>query len=367
MRIVRLGIAWICLLVLCSCATKPRTAAIVPAAELPSEVAINKNAGRWGLLFVKLRLESGEEIPVVVDTGSSWTVLDKSLQPGGERLKTVKLSTWNTEVQADVYPAPRICLGSTPLMISNVAVCDLRKMSFPGGAKGVLGIDCLKHYCVQLDFETGKMRFLNSDRVNVSGLGEAFPLTLSWNLPFIYRASFNGGESTFSLIDTGYDIDGRVENRSLKEKDSGTLYLRECVWGGESYTNLLVRQGKNRSVVGLRFLARHLVTFNFPKQTMYLKQRNVGPLLDEEFEDAMQFLKDLKEKGQQPGWSKQDKGSIWGNPHLPWTLDVQKNADSSVYHYSVSRTAADGGWKLKRAWRTDENDRTVEEYAVPEF
>jgi hypothetical protein len=29
--------------------------------------------------------------------------------------------------------------------------------------------------------------------------------------------------------------------------------------------------------MGLRFLARHLVTFNFPKRTMYLKQTRTGP------------------------------------------------------------------------------------------
>jgi len=93
----------------------------------------------------------------------------------------------------------------------------------------------------------------------------------------------------------------------------------------------------------------------------------MGPLAEGHLEEGIKFLKSLKEKGQLPGSSKEDHGSIWGNPHFPETLDVQKNGDSGVYHYSVSRTSSDGSWKLQRAWRTDQNDRTVEEFRVPEF
>src|SRR5258705_370212 len=124
MKIVRLTLGYVCLLVLCSCATRPRTSAIVPAKELPSEVIMNKNAGRWGLLVVTLRLENGEELPFVVDTGSSWTVFDKALEPPGKRLKTIKVSTWNAQQEAEVYAAPRLYLGGAPLMISNIVTCD---------------------------------------------------------------------------------------------------------------------------------------------------------------------------------------------------------------------------------------------------
>jgi hypothetical protein len=34
-------------------------------------------------------------------------------------------------------------------------------------------------------------------------------------------------------------------------------------------------------LIGLQFLGRHLVTFNFPKRMMYLKRTSVGALLDE--------------------------------------------------------------------------------------
>jgi hypothetical protein len=54
------------------------------------------------------------------------------------------------------------------------------------------------------------------------------------------------------------------------------------VFGGTTYTNLVIHKnsdGINANIIlGLRLMARNLVTFDFPKQTMYLKQTSVGPL-----------------------------------------------------------------------------------------
>ena len=47
---------------------------------------------------------------------------------------------------------------------------------------------------------------------------------------------------------------------------------------GDTYTNLVVGQGTNANILGLRFLARHLVTLDFPNRTMYLQRTSVRPL-----------------------------------------------------------------------------------------
>ena len=49
-------------------------------------------------------------------------------------------------------------------------------------------------------------------------------------------------------------------------------------FGGERYPDLHITGNNDDNTIGLRFLARHLVTFDFPKQTMYLKRVSVGPL-----------------------------------------------------------------------------------------
>ena len=102
-----------------------------------------------------------------------------------------------------------------------------------------------------------------------------FPITFrDGGRPFINHVSFTGGQSTNCLIDSGFDVDGRVDGGTNR----GRVHLKDCVWDGDSYEQLIVGQGTNANLLGLRFLARHLVTLDFPNRTMYLDRRSTGPL-----------------------------------------------------------------------------------------
>jgi hypothetical protein len=352
---------------------------------------MNKDAGRGNLLFVTLWLESGEELPFVVDTGATSTLLDKSLKPKlGKRRGTTTAASWDgVKHKVDLYVTPKLYLGSTPLMThSEIWINDLKPLSSKAGRPimGILGMDCLRHYCIQLDFEAGKMRFLDPDHVNAAQQGKTFPLTFRWGCPCIQHIGLLGGTSTNLLIgiDTGHRPDGALESRLFREvreqrlrlegdavngQDSGRVWFSKCVWDGESYTNLLIGNGGNfiGNVIGLGFLARHLVTFDFPRRTMYLNQTSVGPLVDENMEAAAEFFKALKEKDQLPGWSKNDKGTIYLEPYPNFeAFDGRKNGDSSTYHYQVDRASESSPWKLQKAWRTDTNDCLIKEYLVPQ-
>jgi hypothetical protein len=270
---------------------------------------MNKGAGRGSWLIVTLRLESGEELPFMVDTGSPITLLDKSLEPKlGKCLETMTFSTPGAEEESGFYPAPKLYLGNARLATdAYVASYPFKRLSARSHqhVMGILGMDCLRHYCIQMDFQTGKMRFLAADQVDAADCGKAFPLTFSNkgqnfppmfasagqndSLPFIQHVGLLGGASTNSLIDTGDNVDGAVEKGAVKGHywtrfvhfwlRFRTLRFPECVWDGQTHTKLRVNQGKNANRLGLRFLARHLVTFDFPRRTMYLQQKCVGPIL----------------------------------------------------------------------------------------
>jgi hypothetical protein len=298
------------LLLLCSCATTPDPSAsgpaafdastIVPASQLPAEVTMNKDAGRGNFLFVTLRLKNGEELPFVVDTGAPGTTFHKSLATRlGKRLDTTTITMPEEEQESGVYAAPKLYLEGTPLMTgTKVHTLDFKRLSSRCGhpIMGLLGMDCLRHYCIQLDFEAGKTRFLNPDRVKAAELGKSFPLRFSNESqdqsdeirPYIHHTGLLGGTSTNSLIDTGQTSDGSVEKSALNGhfltrikhflRPSWAVGLPQSVWDGETYTNLFVDIGRDANQLGLRFLARHLVTFDFPNQTMYLNQTSAGPL-----------------------------------------------------------------------------------------
>ncbi len=285
---------------------------IIP--PLPAEIAMNKDAGRGNWLIVTLRLESGEELPFVVDTGCPRTVLDKSLeQKLGKQLGTTTILSLSGEKKAGIYAAPKLYLGNVQLTAdSNILTCDLKGFSTHVGdsIKGFLGMDCLKNYCVQLDFESGKMRFLDSENLNVAGLGKSFPLLFSVDQenadagiqPFIHHSGLLDATTTNTVIDTGQNIDGTATGNIIKKHAAGSysgnifkrvkhflavenvmdrsVGLPKCVWDENTYTNMIIGRAPSDSPswIGLRFLARHLVTLNFPKRMMYLKQTSIGPI-----------------------------------------------------------------------------------------
>ncbi len=371
-------------LLLCSCTTTQEPSAIIPASDLPTDVTIDSDAGRGSWLLVTIQLEGGAELPFIVDTGSSWTVFDKSLEPKlGKRLGTMTVPSLGVKMKLGRYAAPKLYLGNTRLMTGNNIYTTDRLKEESGflhrPIMGILGMDCLKHYCIQIDFEAGKMRFLDPDHADVAKFGKAFPVAFK-QLPFIHHTRLiEGGETNWWLIDTGCNIDGLLSTPLFRASggDSQAIgWFPRCVWDGNIYTNLVIGTGVD--LIGLRFLARHLVTLNFPERTMYLKQSSIGPLagdsLVQKFSGATrtpsEFLESLMAEGQLPGLSKDGNGQLFciyhpqGNSNC-YAFVFRENGDSSACHYRVARTSKDSPWKLQKAWRTDQDAHTIEEYPVP--
>jgi hypothetical protein len=386
-------------------------------------------------------LESGEKLLFAVDTGSDVTVLDKSLEPKlGKRLSSgLLLYPFYGVRWGRVYQAPALYLGATRLVTSGrICTDDLREIfrdNHP--VVGILGMDCLKHYCLQLDFNSGTVHFLDPARLNTEGWGQAFPLAPDLDQALI-RASFFGVTNAVVKIDTGDYADGALKpglfRRELQKQHpfqtnqwrspQGILNARfaEDQFGGGTYTNLSVHGFplspfmRGHNTIGLQFLARHLVTLNFPKQTMYLQSRFVGPLPDghDELEkalgyvngqpakdvdarcealakqkpggwilfDTMNFLLDLKKKGQLPGLLKNDNanGKIVFDPDvvdelehkigpedypLARNLTLFKKGDTAAYTYTVVQAAPGAPWRLQRAWKAAPNWRVLKDYPIP--
>jgi hypothetical protein len=405
------------LLFLCSCATTPHPVAIIPASELPAAVTMNPDAGcgTWlnhgGLLIVKLRIGSGKQLPFVVDTGSPVTIFDKSLEPRlGKQLGTNTFLNFGAKRESGIYASPEIYFNNIPLMTSsNIYTVNFKSMDLDRkkdhSIMGILGMDCLRHYCIQLDFDAGKMRFLDPDHLNTNHLGKAFKLMFSsagqsdkgLSCPYIRCGSPIGGKGGSLAIDTGCNIDGgmpprffwqEVKKQKVRAKkslfngqNSEEAIFPKCVWCGETYTNLDIRTWPAKfqwsNLIGLSFLARHLVTLDFPKRVMYLKQTSVGPIVERGFKKAMnaavksavKVLERLNKRGKLPGYSKDSEGTTFNatytKSHIESiTLDCRKKGDSSSYHYTFTRASKDSPWKLQKAWRTDQNDKMIEEYPV---
>jgi hypothetical protein len=338
----------------CSCAIRP-----APQPPRPAELPINDRAGRGDWLSVKLHLENGKEFKVMVDTGGQRTVLDKSLEPFLG--KCLGQGRWYEPMmggllKVNLYPAPKLYAGTTPLMTGScICTYDLQKDS--PGLQGIVGMDTLRNYCVQFDFVNRKMRFLDPDQTAGNNLGKPYPLIILFGLVIAYADFFNTGHIHF-CPDTGCSIvdvimQPRRLNREIKKQKpawtgQGSTYLgasKRVVgfssgrFGGNTYSNLVVEEWPGiwpgGNLIGLPFLARNLVTFNFPRRMMYLKQQNVqspewGSFL---ILEAANYLRILKKNEQLPGWNTNETGhaespslpEIFTNYPVALTFDLHKD------------------------------------------
>ncbi len=364
---------------------------------------MNQDAGRGGLLIVVVRLADGEKLPLVVDTGAPLTALDKSLEPKlGKRLDTVTLLNFGATQDAGVYAAPKLYLGNVPLQMAgtNIVTFDRQKLADRGWPwfRGFLGMDVLQNYCLQLDFAAGEMRFLDDEHADKKSWGKPFPLTDIGDGCFSINENLVGVKGLGSVIDSGCDNSGWLQPALFRQwtnqesSSDGKIYSPDGTLGGEIYHELDLRRLDAKSLagdnghlrfngIGLRALAENLVTLDFPRRTMYLKHTSDWPLPDKDMEavikssakSSLKSLEQLLKKGQLPGASKGDHGKTTefhfkhnASPYLDTaTWDVLKNGDPSIYHYAFARAAKNSPWKLQKAWRTDQDDRTIEEYPVP--
>ena len=361
---------------------------------------MNKDAGRGNWLIVTLRLENGETLPFMMDTGCPITKLDKSLEPKlGKCLGTTTAWAFGVKNEVGIYAAPKLYLRNTPLMTYTnfILTEDCKRFSSSEGRStmGVLGMDVLEHYCIQLDFNRGVMHFLDDEHANKIDWGKPFPLIDVGERCFIVGENLVGAKGPGSLIDTGWNGDGLLTPELFQQwtnhallPASGEARSPNGMLGGATYHSLDLRGlDKNDhdshsgfNTIGIHVLSQNLVTFDFQTRTMYLKRTSDWPLYDKRLEAAaksdagpvLKSFQSLRKKGQLPGWSKNDKSSnktaIFSGHYADvgtCHVAIQKKGDSSFYYYTFVRTSKESPWKLQKAWRTDQNDRTVEEYPVP--
>ena len=292
-------------------------------------------------IFVRLRMENGKEYLFQIDTGRPNTTLDKSLEPLlGNRLDSSvffePLIVKGGISRAGVYKAPKLYLGNT-LLLTNPKIYTFNWQQFEPGIMGVLGMDCLRHYCVQFDFAHDKILLLNPDHLNTSELGTRIPLTLVMGL-LVARADCFGAGKMYFCPDTGEVVDDAILksvffHRQLKnQKPAWSLAngfpvemagFTNRFFADKAYTDLAFGKWFGSwpagDLVGLPFLERHLVTFDFPNRAMYLKRETPAPRFDDVFQwgEAVNYFCGLINKRKLPGISTND----WVNFDGPGSLE----------------------------------------------
>lgn len=274
------------------CADEPKNSSDVPAGQkVLAEFRIAKD-GDPILLPVTFK---DKEYLFLLDTGCSHTVFDTSFKHElGDVKKVERALTAGSRIVAELFDAPEAFLG--PLNVKDcgeVACLDLKMPSSVLGRKisGFIGMNFLKKYIVQIDYDNCTLLFLQPLQKRHSGWGNE--LSISYNSLGIPKITGNIYDSIIVdfWIDTGANSTGGLSSdifdqilseKKLKTSEilfataSGVIRKREIridslSVGSFNYAEFIFGEA-NWSHLGLLFLSRHTVTFDFPNSRIYLKK-----------------------------------------------------------------------------------------------
>ncbi|HEX7377199.1 MAG TPA: hypothetical protein VF278_08805 [Pirellulales bacterium] len=210
-----------------------------------------------------------------VDTGSSVTLYDRSLT-----------NLFQT-------PAINAAIAGISLTLRRGAALDMATSRKLGGhdVRGLVGMDFLRGYVLRIDFDAGKLFFLSAAEPE----GDAVPLVFRYGGRPVVQADITGWRSEPFVIDTGYvsNTSGFIEARLFDRLVAAGIGMEpvetKVVWvaGGEKshvealfrgmtlakrqHSSLAFGRHPNVNLLGLNYLARYRVTFDFPNAVMYLK------------------------------------------------------------------------------------------------
>lgn len=295
----------------CGCADEPQNSSDGSAEhKILAEFKIAKG-GDPILLPVTFK---GKEYLFVLDTGCSHTVFDTSFKHElGDVQKVRGVLTAGSRIEAELFDAPEAFLGPLNLQDCNEVICsDLKMASFVLGRKisGFIGMNFLNKYVVQIDFDKGTLSFLRPVKEQHTGWGTELVMrydSLGW--PHITGNILNCIKVDF-MIDTGANSTGGLgsdifekflSEKKLKTSEilfataSGVIRKREIRIDSLSvrpfeYQDLIFGEA-NWSHLGLSFLSRHIVTFDFPNSRMYLKKSKEFTKVDETDMSGLHLLR----------------------------------------------------------------------------
>jgi hypothetical protein len=263
----------------------------------------------------------GKTYTFLLDTGANRTTFDEKLEPLlGTPKQAFQAEMEDGQVnQMKIFYAPNASVGPLSLQTAGAVFCvDLTSLREATGLNidGVLGNTFLRKYTVQIDFDAGKVRFYEyekeSDKPEPSW-GQAVRMELLPSGVPVLVVELAGDVQNVVVVDSGYGETGMLPanlfDHLRKEKNIPVASTKHLSRDSEEIQSVVgrvddLKVGENRytgltldrsdgavSLLGLGFLSRHTVTFDFPNDKLYLKK---GKRYDQPDEVDMSGLHLLK-------------------------------------------------------------------------
>lgn len=229
----------------------------------------------------------------MLDTGARTSVVDKSLLVGAKSVKKGFNEATKEAVELFAMPEGKLGNGELRRAAPVVAAVDLTNLSETLGYEvaGVFGFDFFTHRIVQIDFDREEVLILNKlpvkcgERLSVSYKSPARPTV---------RAQVSESKAEDFLIDTGaisFDsgclkprlieslladskarVVGQAWNQSVGPNAAGRLVQTRQLDVAEQITPQVVFGEHEENLLGLYYLSRYCVTFDFGRAKIYVQQ-----------------------------------------------------------------------------------------------
>lgn len=247
---------------------------------------------------------SGHTYRLLLDTGAGCTGVDRGHRAAlGKAIGEADMKTLGGLTNVELLRVRSVKIGDIrigrPL---DICCVDLRafKDANGEGLDGLLGMDILRCFVVEIDFAVGKLRFrdapVNAGRAVQLCWDDDPTIAIADRCPYV-RGVLNGDIEGKFLVDTG----GTVAISGLLEEQiydalfkSGNLApipaapdehifhiagripmirgrLSSFALAGHRHLQLAFLRVPGESCLGLSYLSRYCVTFDFPNSTMYLR------------------------------------------------------------------------------------------------
>jgi hypothetical protein len=245
-------------------------------------------------LFLAVRVADKDYL-FAVDTGAI-NFFDASLQTHlGPRLESRSMITANGQKEMELYRAPEAHVGSLKLAPAGTVGCtDFAPLRESSGCniRGLIGIDFLKDWIAVMDFDRGRIDFLDPSTTTDKSWGEGIPFVRdSYGLIWV-QVTVGEKHTARFLIDTGWRRTGTLDKATSSAleasgefRTTGTTEivdgsgrrstpigrLSQLSVGAFRSTNLQFSTGMH-NILGLNYLRRYRVTIDYSRQRLHLAE-----------------------------------------------------------------------------------------------
>ncbi len=233
----------------------------------------------------------GQSLIYILDTGATMTCVANAIATKWQPVRHERLQAATETVQVPIYERPEAAsfAGLVLRRRTELQAQDFRSLSEFTGIEidGILGMNDLKRSVIQIDFDNGKLRILRSASEE---MGEKFRLNSNRGCPTVdihvneieIEAIIDTGAST-DLFLTADRFDQLMKEKQIRagaatqlatltgvrNVSKGTLQNKMSLG---SFGHFGCRVTKTQAnAIGLGYLSRFIVTFDFPHEAMYLK------------------------------------------------------------------------------------------------